>query len=52
MTDNTDMQQQMVTTLQSTQTGRQRYEVLCQRQLHLKELVSNPNRGNLKKTWF
>lgn len=38
--DNTDMQQQIITTLQSTKSGRQQYEELCQRQLHLNELVS------------
>lgn len=36
---NDDMQQQMVTSLQSTESGRNSYEDLCQRQLHLAELV-------------
>lgn len=35
---NDDMQQQMVTSLQSTESGRNSYEDLCQRQLHLAEL--------------
>ena len=30
---------QVVTTLQTTESGRQRYLELCDRQLHLKELV-------------
>ncbi|XP_054164446.1 C-Maf-inducing protein-like [Oppia nitens] len=36
--DSIDMQQQIITTLQTTQTGRSYYSDLCQRQLHLKEL--------------
>ena len=39
--DSLDMQQQIITTLQSTQTGKAHYSDLCQRQLHLKELVSS-----------
>jgi D-mannonate dehydratase len=37
--ESVDMQQQIITTLQSTQTGKSHYIELCQRQLHLKELV-------------
>ncbi|CAG2108981.1 unnamed protein product [Medioppia subpectinata] len=36
--ESVDMQQQIITTLQSTQTGKSHYHDLCQRQLHLKEL--------------
>ncbi|CAG2182330.1 unnamed protein product, partial [Oppiella nova] len=36
--DSVDMQQQIITTLQSTPTGKSHYFDLCQRQLHLKEL--------------
>jgi hypothetical protein len=39
--ESVDMQQQIITTLQSTQTGKSHYIELCQRQLHLKELVRN-----------
>lgn len=38
--DSLDMQQQIITTLQSTQSGKGHYSDLCQRQLHLKELVA------------
>lgn len=34
-----DQRLQLVTTLQSTSGGRERYYDLCRRQLHLKELV-------------
>ena len=40
LVDNIDMQQQIITTLQTTKNGKQQYEILCQKQLHLKELVS------------
>ena len=36
---------QVVTTLQSTDSGRRRYMELCDRQLHLKELVTTPSPG-------
>ena len=39
--NSSDVQQQIITTLQSTSTGRQQYEDLCQRQLHLREFVSS-----------
>lgn len=37
--ESNDMQLQIITTLQSTSTGKAHYNELCQRQLHLKELV-------------
>ncbi|XP_054720950.1 C-Maf-inducing protein-like [Uloborus diversus] len=36
--DNKDLQMQIITTLQSTSTGKQHYASLCQRQMHLREL--------------
>ncbi|XP_076321319.1 C-Maf-inducing protein-like isoform X3 [Tachypleus tridentatus] len=36
--ENKDMQLQIITTLQTTSTGKQQYAALCQRQMHLKEL--------------
>ncbi|RWS24804.1 C-Maf-inducing protein-like protein [Leptotrombidium deliense] len=36
--ENKDMQLQIITTLQSTKSGKLHYAALCQRQLHLKEL--------------
>ncbi|RWS08653.1 C-Maf-inducing protein-like protein, partial [Dinothrombium tinctorium] len=36
--ENNDIKLQIITTLQSTSTGRSHYAALCQRQLHLKEL--------------
>lgn len=38
--NSSDVQQQIITTLQSTSTGQQQYDDLCQRQLHLREFVS------------
>ncbi|XP_046914487.2 C-Maf-inducing protein-like [Dermatophagoides farinae] len=35
--NSSDVQQQIITTLQSTSTGQQQYDDLCQRQLHLRE---------------
>lgn len=35
-----DQEMQVVTTLQSTESGRLKYNELCKRQEHLKELVS------------
>ncbi|KPL97136.1 hypothetical protein QR98_0002340 [Sarcoptes scabiei] len=35
--DNEDVQQQIITTLESTATGKEQYESLCERQLHLRE---------------
>lgn len=37
--DETDLQQQMITTLDSTPAGAKLYDEVCQRQLHLKQLV-------------
>lgn len=34
-----DQKMQLVSTLQSTASGRDNYAALCQRQLHLRELV-------------
>lgn len=36
--ENKDYQMQIITTLQSTPSGKQQYTVLCQRQMHLREL--------------
>lgn len=36
--ENKDLQLQLITTLQSTETGRKHYAALCQRQEHLREL--------------
>ncbi|KFM61640.1 C-Maf-inducing protein, partial [Stegodyphus mimosarum] len=36
--DNKDLQMQIITTLQSTPTGKQHYTALCQRQHHLRQL--------------
>jgi len=38
-----EQQLQIVTTLQSTDSGKAKYNELCKRQDHLKELVSQPN---------
>lgn len=38
--ENNDLKMQMVTTLQSTQTGKRMYAELCERQIALRELVS------------
>lgn len=38
--ENKDCQMQIITTLQSTTSGKQQYTALCQRQMHLRELVS------------
>lgn len=38
--ENKDCQMQIITTLQSTPSGKQQYTALCQRQMHLRELVS------------
>ena len=38
--DNNDLKMQMVTTLQSTSTGKRMYVDLCERQIALRELVS------------
>ena len=38
--DNNDLKMQMVTTLQSTSTGKRMYAELCERQIALRELVS------------
>ena len=37
--DNNDLKMQMVTTLQSTSTGKRMYADLCERQIALRELV-------------
>ena len=39
--DHNTLPLQVATTLQSTESGRQRYFELCDRQLHLKELVTH-----------
>ena len=38
--ENNDMKMQIVTTLQSTSTGKRLYAQLCDRQIALRELVS------------
>ena len=38
--ESNDLRLQVVTTLQSTSTGKHCYQDLCDRQLHLRELVS------------
>ena len=38
--DNNDLKMQMVTTLQSTMSGKRMYADLCERQIALRELVS------------
>jgi len=40
-----DQKMQLVSTLQSTPSGRDNYAALCQRQLHLRELVRKHTAG-------
>jgi hypothetical protein len=40
-----DQKMQLVSTLQSTPSGRDNYAALCQRQLHLRELVRKQTTG-------
>jgi hypothetical protein len=40
-----DQKMQIVSTLQSTDSGRDNYTALCQRQLHLRELVRMQTAG-------
>ena len=42
-----DQKMQLVSTLQSTPSGRENYAALCQRQLHLRELVRKLTTGVL-----
>ena len=45
--DHNTLPLQVATTLQSTDSGRRRYFELCDRQLHLKELVIHFDRRNM-----
>lgn len=41
--DSRDLKLQLITTLQSTASGKKHYTLLCEKQMHLKQLVSDPS---------
>jgi hypothetical protein len=48
-----DQKMQLVSTLQSTASGQDKYTALCQRQLHLRELVRMDTTGvSIKSSRF